>query len=78
MATITSRAFKAARAAYAENFKARHCSRDGYGAAGLALHDNFIEMGSQLWWVMLELVCRCPRPGVERIIANSESSSDEF
>lgn len=76
--SVVQRAFKIARGAYSENFKSRHCSRDAYGAAGLALHDNFIPMGSAQWWALLEIVCRFQRPGVERLLANMESHSNNF
>lgn len=77
MATI-KQAFKAARAAFAENYKHHGDYSAAFGGAHIALWDHGFSTRKARGRELLERVLACPRPNVERSIANSEACSSEF
>lgn len=72
---MIKRTFRAARAAFSENFKRRNSSLDGAHAVGLSLLDNGMIYLSPLYMRLREAACRCTRPGVQRILDNLESAA---
>jgi len=71
-------AIKAARAAFAENYRKDRDYDAAEWAACLAVTDRGFSTRKARGWNLVNAAMLCPRPGVARLIANDESGSDEL
>ena len=77
MATV-KQAFKAARAAFAENYRKDQDYDSAEWAAGLAVSDRGFSTRKAHGWNLLNAAMLCVRPGVARLIDNSEACQGDF